>query len=266
MTLAARNLTLRFALSILLLVNIGVFFIFIGQLRGSSYGTIDDLSLNQLLALFAVVVSCLFGFVFSMVYMRLFRRTPSLSVFFVTWFFLLMSFDVSKIGQILLPVSPWPHFASMVARVSIFGHIIGVVALFGAGLYAGGVRMQRHGTAMFVVAMIALALSASIPIDTSSLPHHLVYEAGMRSSLQATLVLLLAVSVINYVQAAVGKQDYRQFMAALAVALMAAGREILFYFIEPLWLVFGAAALAAGGILFAAQNYRDFLVPELRHN
>ncbi|MCG8479110.1 MAG: hypothetical protein MI724_08455 [Spirochaetales bacterium] len=240
--------------------------IFIVQLRGGSYGTVGDLSLDQLLALSAVIVNCLLGFVFSLVYMRLFRRTPSLSVFFVTWFFLLMSFDASKIGQILLPVSPWPQFAPVVARVTIFGHIIGVVSLFGAGLYAGGVRMQRHGTAMFVVAMIALALSASIPIDTSSLPPHLVYEAGMRSSLQATLVLLLVVAVVNYVQAAVGKQDYRQLMSALAVALVAAGREMLFYFIEPLWLVAGAAALVVGGVLFAAQNYRDFLVPELRRH
>ncbi|MFW5826816.1 MAG: hypothetical protein ACOCU4_01925, partial [Alkalispirochaeta sp.] len=138
--------------------------------------------------------------------------------------------------------------------------VTGVMALFGAGLYAGGLRMQRHGTAILVGGIIAVALSWSIPIDTSVLPDHLVYRAGIRSSLQATLFLLLAVAVVNYVQASINNGNPRQLISAGAIAALAMGRELLFYRVEPVWLAVGSLLVVTGGIVFAGQNYRDFLL------
>jgi hypothetical protein len=120
--------------------------------------------------------------------------------------------------------------------------------------------MQRHGTAIVVACMIAVGLSWAIPIDTGDLPANLVHRAGIGTSLQATLLLLLAVSVVNFVHAALNSGNPRGLITAGAVALMATGRELLFYRVEPLWIVLGAVAVLAGGIIFAGQNYRDFLV------
>ena len=260
MTLTARNLSLRLGLVVMVAAVAAASTAFVWAMTGRGAFVSADLTVNQLFAVVGAGFSTLLGFFFAAVYLRMFRRTPSLSVFFVIWFFLAMMFDVSKLGQVFVPASPWPQFAPLVARISIFGHIVGVMALFGAGLYAGGVRMQRHGTAMFVGAVIAFGLSWSIPIDTSALPSHLVYHAGMRASLQATLVLLLTIAVLNYVQAAVHHGHPRQLISALAVALMATGRELLFYQIQPVWILVGMVALIAGAIVFAGQNYRDFLV------
>jgi hypothetical protein len=134
------------------------------------------------------------------------------------------------------------------------------MALFGGGLYAGGVRMQRHGTAMGVATLIAVGMSWMIPVDTAVLPPHLVYPAGLRSSLDATLLLLVVVSVINYLQAVITRQEWRRLVGVVAVAMIATGREMLFYLTSPVAVVVAAALLIAGAILFAGQNYRDLLL------
>lgn len=260
MTLAARNLSLRFAFVVLVAVGIGVAAAYILVLNGTIGTGAADVTVEQILASGGALLTAVLGLLLAAIYLRLFRRTPSLSVFFVVWFFLAMTLDVLKLAQLVLPFTALPQFAPAVSRLTVFGHIAGVMALFGAGLYAGGVRMQRHGTAMLVVGLIALGLAWSVPIDTAELPEHLVYRAGVRASLQSTLALLLVVAVVNFVHAALNNGNPRQLLSALAVALLAAGRELLFYRIEPWWIVAGAGAVITGGILFASQNYRDFLV------
>jgi ABC-type multidrug transport system fused ATPase/permease subunit len=260
MTLTGRNLALRFSTVVLVLVFAAVILAFVGAIRGVWQFSPTRISVNELLAIIGASVSAGLGLILAVIYLGLFRRTPALSVFFVTWFFLTMVFDIFKFGQIILPASPWPQFTAEVSRAGIFGHISGVMAIFAAGLYAGGVRMQRHGTAMIVACMIALGLSWSIPVDTGVLPTNLIHRAGIGTSLQATLVLLIAVSVVNFVHAALDSGNLRGLVTAAAVALVATGREILFYRVEPLWIVLGAAGVLAGGIIFAGQNYRDFLV------
>jgi hypothetical protein len=260
MTLTGRNQSLRLALFLVTPVVAAVVVALSRAVRVGLGAAPINLSIDQLFAVTGALVSVGLGLIFVAVYLRLFRRTPSLSVFFVIWFFLSMAIDVSKLGQVILPGSPWPQLVPVVSRVSIFGHIIGVMALFSAGLYEGGVRMQRHGTAMFVAVLLAVGLSWSVPIDTSVLPPHLVYPAGMRASLRATLVVLLVVAVVNYLEAAISSGNPRQLSAAAAVFLLATGREVLFYQTAPLWIVLGAAAVLAGGILFAVHNFRDFLV------
>ncbi len=260
MTLTGRNLSLRFAFAVLVLLGIAVTGAFGLALQGAYVFSPLELSLDMLLAVTGTFITAGLGFVLSAAYLRLFRRTPALSVFFVTWFFLTMILDALKLGLVFLPVAPWPQLASEFSRAVTFGHVTGVMALFGAGLYAGGLRMQRHGTAILVGGIIAVALSWSIPIDTSYLPDHLVYRAGIRSSLQATLILLLVVAVVNYIQASVNNGNPRQLISALAIAALAAGRELLFYRVEPLWIGAGALLVVAGGITFAGQNYRDFLL------
>jgi hypothetical protein len=260
MTLTGRNLSLRFAFVVLVLISVTVVGAFGAALQGAYFFSPLQLSLDVLLAVTGTIITAGLGFVLAAAYLRLFRRTPALSVFFVTWFFLTMILDVLKLGLVFLPVAPWPQLASEFSRAVTFGHVSGVMALFGAGLYAGGLRMQRHGTAIVVGGIIAVALSWSIPIDTSYLPEYLVYRAGIRSSLQATLFLLLAVAVINYVQASINNGNPRQLISALAIAALAVGRELLFYRVEPLWIGIGAFLVVVGGIVFAGQNYRDFLL------
>lgn len=260
MTLAGRSTTLHLALfgavAVAALTGAAVW----AGYQGMFGEPIPPMSVDQLLAAGAAVVAGAISLVGGAVYTRMFRRSTSLSVFFVTFSLILSVLDVTKLLQLVLVVTPWPQLSPAVSRVSILGHLAGVLALFTAGLYAGGVRMQRHGTAIVVGLGLTAALSWAIPIDVSDLPDHLVHETGIRSSLEAAVFVLLGAAVLNYVQAAIVNRDNRQLFGALAVALIATGREFLYYLTMPIALLIGAIAMTLGVILFAARNYRDSLI------
>lgn len=260
MTLAGRNTTIRTVLVFCFLLSVGVVYALVRSFRGADTNALIELRFVQLVAIGGTTVSVLLGALFAILYVRLFRRSPSIPVFFITFFFLSMMLDVSKIGQVVVLSSRWPQLSPLVARVSIFGHIIGVFSLFAAGLYSGGIRMQRHGTVLFIGFLIAFSLSWLIPVDTSYLPDHLVYPAGVRASLEIALVGILVLAVVNFVQAAITNQNVRLLLTAGAVAAMAVGRELLFYFADPLWIIVGGALTVIGSSVFTGQHYRDYLV------
>ncbi len=258
MTLTGRNFTIRTALAISGFAVLAVLFLFVQSIQRTNLSS--ELRLVQIVAAAAALLSVVLGFLFAGTYARLFRRSPSIPVFFLTLFFVSMTLDITKIAQLVIFYGRNHHFSHIIGRASIFSHIVGVMALFAAGLYAGGIRMQRHGTVVFVGLLIAFSLSWSIPVDTSYLPDHLVYPAGVKASFRAAMVVLQSLAVLNFLQAAISNQNPRMIITALAVAVLAAGREILFYSVDPIWIVIGGGAVTVGGIVFTGQYYRDYLV------
>lgn len=260
MTLMGRNTTIRLVLLACVIVTAGLIALFVAVLTGWGSSVEVDLRVGELFAVGGTFVTVGLGLLYSAIYARLFRRSPSIPVFFVTFFFLSMTLDIFKIGQIVVHSGLWPQYSPTIARVTIFGHISGVFALFAAGLYAGGVRMQRHGTVVLVGAVIALSLSVLIPVDTTTLPDHLVYPAGVRASFEVALLVILGLSVANFIQAAIANQNSRFFLTAAAIALLAMGRELLYYSAEPLAIIVGGGGVILGGAIFTGRHYRDYLV------
>jgi hypothetical protein len=193
------------------------------------------------------------------IYRRLFRRSSSIPVFFMVLFFIFTVGDISKLGHVLIPAPSWRHLSPLLARFTIFSHIAGALSFFAAGLYASVARMQRQGTAILLGTLIALGLSWAVPIDTLQLPDNLVYAAGFRASLDAAIMIILALGVLNFIQAAAAGRDRRQAVSAIAAAFIAIGREVLFYRAEVPLIVIGTGLFAAGAGVFAVQNYRDYL-------
>lgn len=260
MTRTGRNNTVRFLSSLFFIAFLIVVAALVIQLRivPPSGDLVPDP--DQWRAIGGAVMTAVIAFIAAIVYMRLFRRSPSVPIFFVVLFFVFTMLDVTKLGQVMVPETAWRVYSPVLARVSIFGHISSVLALFAAGVYASVARMQRHGTVLLFGMMIAMGLSWAVPIDVLYLPRNLVYTAGLQPSLDSMIQVVVVLAVLNFVQAAVVGRDRRQMMSAGAVALIALGREILFYRTEPVWLVLGPVLFAGGAILFAVENYRDYLV------
>lgn len=259
MTLTGRNITIRGSLLVCLTIAAPIAYVFVSAFVGWNALEID----MQIVEFFAVIgafLTVVIGFLFAALFARLFRRSPSIPVFFVTFFFLAMTFDISKIGQVIIQSGLWPQFSLTISRIAIFGHITGVLSLFAAGLYSGGVRMQKHGTVIIVGVMIALSLSTLLPVDSSTLPEHLVYPAGVRASFEAALIVILVLSIVNFLQAAIVNQNPRLYVTTFAVVLLAVGREALFYSVEPIWIIVGGSSVIIGGVLFTGEHYRDYLI------
>lgn len=260
MTLNGRNRLLRLIFVVALVVYTTLILLFIAVLSGYVGERTPELGEVARAAAAGAITTGAIGLTVTAFFLRLFRRTPSVSLFFVGLFFVLMTVDIVKLAQLILPVTDWSGWSIAVARVTVAGHISGTAAIFGAGLFAGGVRMQRHGVALLFALLVAAGLSATIPLDTSTLPPHLVYLEGMRASLRLTLFVLLGVSVLNYIYAAVDAEAWRRLWSAGAIALAAIGREILFYRVEPMWIVAGGVCALAGAVIYGLQNYREYVV------
>ena len=260
MTLMGRNTIIRLLLLGCLIVTGGLAALCVGVLTGWGLPVEIDFRVVELFVVGGAFVAVGLGSLFAAIYTRLFRRSPSIPVFFVTFFFLSMTLDIFKIGQIVVQSGLFPRYSPAITRLSIFGHIVGVFALFAAGLYAGGVRMQRHGTVVLVGVMIALSMSVLIPVDTMTLPNHLAYPAGVRASFEVALLVILGLSVANFIQAAIVNQNSRLYVTAAAIALLAVGREILYYSAEPVMIILGGGGVILGGAVFTGQHYRDYLV------
>lgn len=220
-----------------------------GMARIESYGP----------ALAGAIISAIVAAASAAVYKRLFRRSSSIPVFFMVLFFVFTVGDISKLGHVLIPAHSWHTVSPLLARFTVFSHIAGALAFFAAGLYASVARMQRQGTAILLGSSLALGLSWAVPIDTLQLPENLVYAAGFHASVDAIIMIVFALGVLSFVQAAVANRDRRQAFSAGATALIALGREILFYRTELPWIVVGTASLVVGAGMFALQNYRDYL-------
>jgi len=216
-----------------------------------------SLSLAQLFSAGATALAVVLGVLFGALFLRLFRRNPSVSVFFVTISFLLIGTDSFKFVQLIALSQTFPQVAVVLSRVLIATNLLWVSALAGAGLYAGGVRMQRHGTAIVSVVALVGVLAAAIPLDTGTMPENLVYDTVLPASLDVIVAMFSLMAVLNYVYAAVNDRSSRRLVAALAVALIAFGREGLFHWIEPLPVLLSAVLLLTGAILFALQHYRE---------
>ncbi len=214
-------------------------------------------SVSQILASAGATITIILGLLLSVIFARLFRSSPSIPVFFVTFFFILLMVDGFKFAQILAVSRARPDLSVLFSRFLIGGHLLGVISLAGAGLYAGSARLQRHGSAIAVVIAVVAILAASVPLDAGSLPDHLVHATGLRASLEVVAAIFAGIAVLNFVYAAIHEWSARRLVAAIAVAAIVAGREVLFYLVNPVAIVVGGALLLAGAILFALQYFRE---------
>jgi hypothetical protein len=218
------------------------------------------LTIPRLLAVSTALITVVAGLVFSVVFIRIFRRNPSVSVFLVTLSFTLVMVDGVKLVQIIAIAEALPRVSALASRMIIGGHLAWIAALSGAGLYSGGVRMQRHGVAIAIVLAICTILAGTVPIETEALPDNLVHATGLRSSVEVVVAILGCIAVINYVFAAISDRSARRLLSALAIALIVVGREGLFYSIEPVVVLVSCGMFVAGAIVFASQHYREQMI------
>ncbi len=252
MTVNQRNSTLMALLMLQFLLVVAVVVLFFRRQPSVGSGHVAALTGAALMTVAAGLVAA--------TYLRIFRRSRSIPVFFMVTFFIFTMLDATKWVQLLVLDSPWPHYAATVSRVTIFGHLSGALALFGSGLYAGSHRLKWQGVAFALGLFLTASLSWAIPIDSSVMPENLVFAAGFPASLDMLTALLLILGVINYAEQAIVARDTRRAVTALSVLLIVVGRELLYHRTEIAMMFLGTGLFLAGGITYALRNYRDYLL------
>lgn len=260
MTLSGRNRVVR---------SLIVFSLGLNATIAALYLRIDDLvpiprALQLVAAIDTAVVGAvaatICGIVTTIIFTRVFRRTPSGSVFFIMVGCLAMTLDGFKVLQAVLERLAYSQFSVLVSRATTFGHLVGAFALFAAGLYAGGLQMQRHALALVLGAVGAVALVGLVPIDASTLPANLVYRAGGRISVSTIATIIGALGILNYMQGAIAQGDSRVGFSTLCVGGMLVARELLYYLDEMTWIALGLLVFVVSCVGYAIANYRDSIL------
>lgn len=240
----------------LLLVNGTAVILLIGWLVWKS----PVISMEHAGALTAATATTVVGMVYGVLFLRLFRRSRSIPIFFMVIFFVLTMLDALKWTQPVFAQSITPYLGVLVSRVIMFGYVGGALAIFASGLYADAPRLKWPGISLVIGGLLTGMLVWVVPVDAVVLPLNLVHPAGVPAPVNTLTGILLVLGVLNYSEQAIVRQDLRKGGIALAVLVIVIGRVLLYQRTDVLSLVLGGGLFIVGAAIYGFVNHRDYLV------
>lgn len=189
-----------------------------------------------------------------------FRKTVSYEIFFFIIFLLSISTDGVRVGQLLFAV--WkipPYFGMVLTRLNYLGNFMGLFALFASSLYAMNIQYQKLGTILGLAVFVAFVLSASLPVDSSELYRSLLYKVGFEKGLLIVVIGFELFTLLDYLHAAIVRGSSEYFLIPVAVFMVIAGRELLFFLGSPATTAVGGALLIGGTVLYGKRLHALYL-------
>ena len=261
MTIAVRNRIILSGTG-LIAVCAGVFFLSLALLFRTT--PVEPLTLagQESIAPLALALLCelIFSVAAVLVLYFSFRKTASPEIFFFILFVMSMSFDAVKMLHILFDVTAIPpYFDTILTRVIVFGKSFGTLCLFACGLFAVGVSYERLEIVLVTALLLAFALSASLPVDMTSIEPNFVMTTGYERELSIITYVLYAFAVGNFLLAAFQTANKSYILIGLGMAMVMVGREILYYRYDGLSVIVAFVLLVAGSTLFGEQTHEVHL-------
>ena len=194
------------------------------------------------------------------VLLRLFRRSFSATMLFLSFFLVSSILDLGKVGFLYyLPRGIAPMQLSILSRTLYFGHLFSLLALLASSLYHAGVDYPKTGSVVLVMGVIVASLVYMLPIDTLTVDYNLVHSAGGRNSLRAVGVVFGIIVIANGVLGAVQRPESRLWLLSVAYFFLVVGRELLFFLATPLLTFLGIGALSVG-LTLAIRRTRQLVL------
>lgn len=185
-----------------------------------------------------------------------FRKTASAEVFLFILFIVSMSFDTLKTIHILLEVTVIPpYYGTIVTRAICFGRFFGVLCIFGCGLFTTGMPYERLEIVLISGLLLAFALSATLPIDMTILERNFVMSTAYDREIAIVTTVLYAFALVHFVLAAVESGNKNYLLICAGMAMVIAGREILFYRSDGIALIVAFVFLIVGSTLFSERMH-----------
>ena len=189
-----------------------------------------------------------------------FRKTASAEIFFFTLFVVSMSFDTLKIVLLVIDATSLPpYFGVVVSRFIYFAHFLGPASLFACGLFATGMRYERIEIVLISSLLLSFTLAATVPIDMTLLEPWFVMRLGYSREIRGVTVLLYLFAFTNFLLAAYQLRNRNHLIIATGLALAIGGREILFYRIDVISVIFAFVLLVFGTTIFGERTHEVYL-------
>jgi hypothetical protein len=189
--------------------------------------------------------------------LRLFRRSSSSTMLFLSFFLVSLILDLGKVGYLyFLTQDMTPMRLVILSRTIRFGHFFGLFALLASSLYHAGVDYPKTGSVALVMGVVTASLVYMLPIDSLTIEPSLVHSAGAQSTLQIVGAAIGFLVVLNGVLGALQRPENQLWLISLGYALLVVGRELVFYLITPVLTFIGIGLLLAGTVLAVYRTRR----------
>jgi hypothetical protein len=207
--------------------------------------------------LFLLILICFFS---CTVLKRLYQRTASAEIFFFMFFLFSISFEVIWLWSGVAIVTGAPVFLGiLLSKILLFGRFFGLISLLFSSLYAIEMSYQKFPILMLSPVLISLALTYTLPIDSSALTNNFLYKLGDIKSHWIVTIVLEIVTILNFLIAAYKREKPSFAWIALGVLLILLGREMLIFMHSPLPIAISILLAIIGIWLFSRQIYRIYL-------
>jgi hypothetical protein len=218
--------------------------------------SIDSLLLSSV----GVVASCLFATVTLLAILRTFRKTVSPEIFFFAIWVGILSFETLRPAILYFSMSGASD-SILIAMTKIYMgmRIAGESAIFVSGLYAVGLRNDRHLSVVLLIFVISFALSSLIPVDSGVWTDTLILKMGYASLYEGLSIVIWLITMTNFTVAVRIRGERSYLSIALGFAAAAAGSHFLSLDMSPLVSLIAFATMASGTILFISRLHTYYL-------
>lgn len=190
----------------------------------------------------------------------MFRTTVSAEIyFFAVWAATFALESLRPFGVVLALGGASLNIQLLAAKAGLWAHYTGAMSLFVAGLYAAGLRSDRHAGMTAFVAGIALSLVTLIPMNTGIWLPNLSMQSGYAFLNGWLYAVIVALTMVNFLVATRTRSDRAFAWSALGMAACMAGARMLAARPDPVALPLGFAIMSGGAALFVLKMHRFYL-------
>ncbi len=213
-----------------------------------------DLRSNLIYSLGGIAALILLSIVSNLSLSSLFGKTASAELFYLILFNTAISLEVFRLGVMLMQVWTMPAFLSRsFTQVVVFGRVMALLALLLSSLFAVGMKYNHHSTLLAGIFILSLLLASIFPVDVTRYEMTFIHKLGDEQAYWTFNIGLAALSLINFLAAAIIRRSRRFLAVGAATILLFLGKELLYWGAAPIPLIAGALLLLAGTVLFTRQ-------------
>jgi hypothetical protein len=198
-------------------------------------------------SLATMICSALYAFVAMILIYYFFEKTQSPEILFFAFFVSAFAFEGLRIAVPLKEVYDLSAFYLILSsRILLFGRFFGIFSLFVASVYAAGLGEQKQENIVFIIAIAALVVALSVPIDGLAWDSSLMMLRGSPSMLRMVEAGTMLITTVSFLVSAYSRGSKEYIFIGLGAFLVFLGRSMLFStdtWITPL----PALLLLAGG-------------------
>ncbi len=190
---------------------------------------------------------------------RYFRRSSATEVFFFSVFALAVAIDLGKLGVVAAHAAQQSQATLvLLSRVVHFGRLLGMFLLFFSSLYAAGVEYQKHGIVLLASIGLAAGLAAVLPVDTAQPASNLVYGVDGNVGYTTVITVVYALTIANYLYGVIFRST-DLLVPTICLAVVIAGRELVFVGTSPTAVISGSIMLVVGTFLIGNRYHHMYL-------